>query len=571
MNVNRRDVLRQAGAAAAAGVFSQAAGSTFGQQAERRDRPNILVIVTDQQRADTIAALGNPIIKTPGMDQLVRGGTSFTRAYTPAPICSPARVSMMTGLPPHVHRFTDHDWWHSEPQDGTFSPAPHDAPFTNYACQKGYQTFMAGKLHHSGRAWLTDGVDEYAGREAALSKDTTVLKNYNEFLEEKGYTRWLPPSMGVGSEYYMVPQVSGVSPEHCRPYWLADQCIDFLHRRDRDRPFLMHCHFPGPHPPIANPLPWALLYRANEMDPPHRPDNHEDYQSRTNRYQNRYKCRETAQEDDIGYRILKAAYYGDISFIDYNIGRILDALGDERDNTLIIFTCDHGEMLGDYGCAGKRCMLEAAIRIPMVVVWPGRVPADRRCDAPVSLMDLYATVMDALAMETEERSPEGRSLIRTANDPDVGRIVFSQFSSGWCGQYGATDGRWKYAYSAPDNREWLFEVGDNLAEGPNRIDDPEAAGQLARLKGALMTRHAPSVDPYSNAVDGDEWKMHDPPPEDYLGKPAYGFLWQERGPKELQAAVDALGPGYARKVVRDHSESLHGAHSVCGGKSPFER
>jgi choline-sulfatase len=332
----------------------------------------------------------------------------------------------------------------------------------------------------------------------------------------------------------------------------------------------MHCHFPGPHPPIVNPLPWALLYRANEMEAPHRPKNYRDYQSRTNRYQNRYKCKDTAQEDDTGYRILKAAYYGDISFIDHNIGRIFEALGDERENTLIIFAADHGEMLGDYGCVGKRCMLEGAARIPLIVAWPGYLPAGNVCRTAVSFMDLFYTVLDAVNVTGEQRSDEGRSLLQTANDSDEDRIVFSQFSSGWCGQYGATDGRWKYAYSAPDDREWLFELDDDLAEGPNRADDPAASTHLARLKGALMQRHAPALDPYSNAVEDGDWKKHEPPPEDYLDDPTYGFLWQERVPEQLQAAVNALGPGYAGKVTRDQSESLHASHGVCGGKSPFE-
>ncbi len=255
------------------------------------------------------------------------------------------------------------------------------------------------------------------------------------------------------------------------------------------------------------------------MPAPHRPPNYTDYQARTNRYQNRYKCRDTAQEDDTGYRIIKSAYYGNISLIDFNVGRLLDALGDERQNTLIILTTDHGELLGDYGCVGKRCMLEAAVRIPMLVAWPGRVPAGRACSAPVSLMDMYRTVLDAADVEGDRRSEEGRSLLRTAERADEGRVVFSQFSSGWCGLYAATDGRWKYAYSAPDEREWLFELGDALVEGPNRIDDPAAADHVRRLKGALMRRHDPSVDPFSDAIEDGDWKHHTPPPEDYLGDP----------------------------------------------------
>ncbi|MFP4580550.1 MAG: sulfatase [Candidatus Sumerlaeia bacterium] len=540
-----------------------------------KKKPNILVLVTDQQRADTIGALGNPIIKTPALDSLVESGVAFTRAYTPAPICSPARVSMATGIPPHEHRFTDHDWFHWEPEEGPPSPAPHDSAFMEKAHDDGYQTIMVGKLHHSGRPWLLDGVEEYAGGKEPISKKTKVLQTYSEYCDAKGYPAWLPPNAGVGSEYYMIPQATPYPEEESRPHWMADQCIDFLNRRDKDRPFLMHCHFIGPHPPISNPMPWALLYRANEMEAPHRPENYKDYQSRTNRYQLRYKGRDTSQEDDTGYRAIRAAYYASISLIDYNIGRILDALGDERENTLILFTTDHGDLMGDYGCVGKRCMLEGAIRIPMLLALPGRVPAGKRCDTAVSLMDMYPTIMDALGLD-ESRSDEGRSMIAIANeaqDEKNRRIVFSQFSSGWCGQYGATDGKWKYAYSAPDDKEWLFRLSDSEEEGPNLIDDPAPEAQAAkeRLKTALMRRHDPSVDPFSNAVENGDWKKHEAPPETYLENPTYGMLFQERGPEELQAAINALGAGYAKNVLnREYkNNNLHRDHAVCEGVMPF--
>jgi choline-sulfatase len=536
-------------------------------------QPNILIICTDQQRADTIAALGNDIIKTPAIDSIVRSGTSFLRGYTPAPICSPARIAMVTGRPPHEHRFTDHDWYHWEPEEGPASPAPHDPAFMEDCKTAGYQTFWSGKIHHSGRPWLFEGVDEYAGdgREP-VSKRTQLLPTYRDYLRDKGYPEWLPPSAGMGSEHYMTPQTTPAPPEDCRPHWLADQCVDFLHRRDSSKPFLMHLHFVEPHPPVCNPMPWGLLYRAWQVKPPHRPENHTDYQARTNRYQLRYKCKETAQQDDIGYRVFKAAYYGNISFVDQQIGRVLEALGDQRDNTLILFIADHGEMLGDYGCVGKRCMLEGSIRIPFIAAWPGRIPAGKQCRTPVSLLDLHPTILEAIGAEPQPRSPEGRSLLATAAEPDSDRIVFSQFSSGWCGQYAATDGRWKYMYSAPDDTEWLFEVRDELIEGPDRIDDPAAAEHRDRLKAALMARHDPSVDPFSDAVEDGDWKKHTPPPEEYLHSPAYGFLWQERGPEKLQAAVNALGPGYARDVIQPKGiPTLHGDHSVCRGVSPFER
>jgi len=536
-----------------------------------KKKPNILVIVTDQQRADTIGALGNPLIKTPVLDSLCENGTAFTRAYTPAPICSPARVAMTTGIEPHRHRFTDHDWWHWEPEDGPQLPSPHDPSFMTVLNQAGYQTFWTGKVHHSGRPWLFDGVEEFTGGEKPMPAGVRILPSYHQFCDEQGYPPYNRPSMNLGSEYYMIPHATNAPVEHTQPEWLADQSIDFLKRRDTERPFLLHCHFPEPHPPITNPMPFHFLYRNVEVDNPYRPDNYKDYQSRTNRYQLRYKGRDTAQEDDTVWRTIKAAYYGNISLIDHSVGRILDALGPERDNTLIVFTSDHGEMMGDYGCAGKRCMLEAAARVPLIAAWAGRIPAGQQCDTPVSLLDFFETFTAAAGIDAEKRSPETADFVDLANRPSAAgeRLVFSQFSHGWCGQYGVSDGQWKYLYSAPDNKEWLFQLDDRLAEGDNRIGDPAAAAHETRLKTALLQRHDPSNDPWSDAVENGAWKVHPTPPENWHDDPTYGILNQDHGPKELQAFLDENYPAYAKPVINLQRGSLHQDHAVQGNKAPF--
>ena len=536
-----------------------------------KKKPNILVIVTDQQRADTIGALGNPLIKTPVLDSLCENGTAFTRAYTPAPICSPARVAMTTGIEPHRHRFTDHDWWHWEPEDGPQLPSPHDPSFMTVLNQAGYQTFWTGKVHHSGRPWLFDGVEEFTGGEKPMPAGVKILPSYHQFCDEQGYPPYNRPSMNLGSEYYMIPHATNAPVEHTQPEWLADQSIDFLKRRDTERPFLLHCHFPEPHPPITNPMPFHFLYRNVEMDNPYRPDNYKDYQSRTNRYQLRYKGRDTAQEDDTVWRTIKAAYYGNISLIDHSVGRILDALGPERDNTLIVFTSDHGEMMGDYGCAGKRCMLEASARVPLIAAWAGRIPAGGQCDTPVSLLDFFETFTAAAGIDAEKRSPETADFVDLANRPSAAgeRLVFSQFSHGWCGQYGVSDGQWKYLYSAPDNKEWLFQLDDSLAEGDNRIGDPAAAEHETRLKTALLQRHDPANDPWSDAVENGAWKVHPTPPENWHDDPTYGILNQDHGPKELQALLDENYPAYAKPVINLQRGGLHGDHAVQGNKAPF--
>ena len=138
-------------------------------------------------------------------------------------------------------------------------------------------------------------------------------------------------------------------------------------------------------------------------------------------------------------RAIRAAYYATISFIDYNIGRILDALGSYIDNTLIILSPEHGEMLGDLGCYGKRSMLNPSVRVPMIARLPGTFPEDFRCDTPTSLLDLYPTYL-TLAGDRENRpSTEGISLVEAMKPCHHDRIVFSQFSQSQLGLYMAAN------------------------------------------------------------------------------------------------------------------------------------
>ncbi len=484
-------------------------------------RPNVLVIMTDQQRPDTIAALGNPIIKTPNLDRIANGGTAFLRAYSPAPVCGPARHCVATGVPPHLgHKVENmptlrHDLT-------TYHKLLHD---------EGYQTGSFGVLNYS-----RDGIDDVLDQK----------HEYEDWFKEQGITHTLQPT-GRTSEYYYIPQVMPCEEKYSKTHHIADRAIDFLRKRDKDRPFCVGAHFGKPHPPWAAPFPWQYLYRGPEMPHVNRPANYKDYQCRANRYQNRYKFMEDGVLNDTFLRTMKAAYYAMISYVDSQIGRILDELGDEMDNTLILFSCDHGEMLGDYGCVGKRCMLEPSVRLPMLARLPGFVPEGHKCRAACGLIDFMPTICDVTGLPVPEQCCEGVSLRQVAKMDAGDRIVFSQLSRIWNGQYFAADGIGTYAYSAADKREWYFNVRDELDQGP--ILPLDERGH--KLKQASIDRHR--NDEFSAAVDGDDWRDYDVPMNMLETDPDYGFLMAE--PKEeIQAAVDALGPGYARNVTEGISQ-----------------
>jgi arylsulfatase A-like enzyme len=493
-------------------------------------KPNVLIIVTDQQRADTIAALGNPIIKTPTLDRLCNEGTAFRRAYTPTPVCGPARASMGCGRPGHQGCMTDNF-------GGVFLDYPD---FPTMLHQAGYQTLGVGKSHSR----FAGGPDKPTPENLQGFDRFVHTGEYFEWFSQQSID-WIPRAAGgFGTEHYYIPETLPYPHELSKPHWIVEQSRQFLADRDTDKPFLVCAHFGAPHPGFHVPYPWSAMYRPIEFEGPHKPANYRDYRCRANLFQNRYKWMEDAVEGDrMLLRQIQAAYSAEISYLDWQFARLLEALGDEIDNTLILFTTDHGEMLGDYGCVGKRCMLEAAVRIPMIARLPGVFEAGKEVRAPSTLLDIMPTVVSAAGQEIPHDLDEALPLQEVAGMEAGERIVFSQFSRAWNGQYYASDGERAYWHSAADKREWNFRLCDELDQGP--ILHMDERGK--QLKQALIDRHRGDV--FSRAVEADDWADHDIPANNIHRHPDYGVLFAEKVKGKIQADVDALGPGYARKCT----------------------
>jgi arylsulfatase len=509
--------------------------------------PNILVLFTDQQRADTIAAHGNPTIRTPVLDRLVREGTSFHAAYTPSPVCVAARHAFITGLPPHRTGVVDN-----------VESAPPARSFMEVLSDAGYQTHGVGKMHFCGdprRPW------GFATRDYAEELDAD--DDYRRFLAAAGFDHVLDPH-GIRSEFYYLPQPSQLPARLHHTTWVADRSIDFLQRRDRRRPFFLWSSFIKPHPPFETPNPWGRLYRSADMLDPlpdEPPGAHATFWSGL---QNRYKYMDGGTNPHLA-RTQRAAYYATISFIDHHVGRILAALGDEADNTLIIFTSDHGEMLGDFGCYGKRSMLDGAVRIPLLVRYPWSFPAGGECRTPVSLLDLYPTFTAAAGAARTAPYETSRDLASLVHAAPAERIVTSQFSQRALGLYLAADGAWKYIYSAADRREWLYHVAADPHERVDRSADPAAHSALVRLRGEILGRF--ERDGYAWAASGGQWRDYGVTrlPETARG----GLLFQD--PPALAAARSNLS-GYTSTQPRSPdwlSASLPAAMDPVTGRVTF--
>lgn len=487
-------------------------------------QPNILFVFTDQQRHDTIGALGNPIIRTPALDRLVAEGTAFTSCYTPSPVCVSARCCLVTGQPAHRTGCDDNM---RQPQ--------HLPSFMESLAAAGYQTHGVGKMHFTPQIDYPWGFESRVLSEEGAGEQDAFVRH----LRDEGYEHVKDPH-GIRSEMYYIPQPSQLPARLHHSHFVADRSLEFLRNRDRSRPFFLWTSFIKPHPPFENPTPWNKLYRAAEMPLPKRPPEFESLWTWQNRHQNRYKWRDHGIDDNL-MRAMRAAYYGCISFIDYNLGRILDELErtGELDDTLVLFTSDHGEHLGDYDCFGKRSYLDTAARVPLLARWPEGLDAGVVRDDVTSLLDIAPTVCFAGQAEPPADDLIGVSLFDIVSGACRRDMVIGQHQHEGLATYAAITADWKYFYSVPDRKEFLFDRRRDPDELRNVAYNPVHKRDCAAMRQRLI--EFLRADGYEAPLDGDGWRDY-PPPRAFVD-PDQGLLHQDP-----PASVDfsRLPEGYRR-------------------------
>ena len=447
-----------------------------------KNRPNILFVMTDQQRFDSIASLGNSEIFTPNMDRLVARGVSFTNAYSPCPVCVAARYVIRTGcLPSSTRVFSN----------GFSKPVIGQADSVTGRCGKylaqemasrDYRTFGVGKFH-------TQPWDEDLGYQSYLRSEelygNSIQRHNDDFARfiAESYPEYdfIEALMGERTEMYYMPQMSPL-PGNCTvESWAADRAVERICFRG-DQPFFGFVSFIGPHPPFAPPVPFNRMYDPDRMPSPVRGDLKVDHMDEQIRWMNH-----AIWADDISdshARVLRARYYGEISFIDKCLGRILDAVESREDseNTLICFFSDHGDHMGDHRAWQKESFFDVSCRIPFLLSWPDALPQGGTVEAFAGLQDLFAIATHASG-EVDIR--EGEDLLSVVDGSNVGRDHYL----GVYGQPGTSMFKcmirwrnWKYIYMANGGLEQLF----NLSTDPDEIQDqskinPEVCDSLRAM------------------------------------------------------------------------------------------
>jgi len=456
--------------------------------------------MTDQQRFDTIAALGNSHIYTPNLDRLVHRGISFSNAYATCPVCIAARYTIRTGCEPLTTRVFSN----AKPALAKGQPIEMEArcgPYLGHTMSRlGYRTFGVGKFHTY--PWNEDlGYETVWRSEETYHPPAREGDDYGSWLtREHPAFDFLEQPFGERSEMYYLPQRSPLPAELGVEWWAADRAVHEIVNSDEARPFFGFVSFFGPHPPLAPPIPFNRMY-----DPQRMPDLvlgkiEEDYLDEEIPYM-RYAVWADAINPELA-RIVKTRYYGEISYLDRCIGRILDAVEkrSKSENMLICFFSDHGDLMGDHHGWQKQNFFEAACGVPVLLSWPAVLPAGTIRDELISLADLFGIATEA-AGECEVR--EGTNVLKTLRGESAAR----EYLIGMVEPPGSHDfklmvvtGEWKYIFMANGGREQLF----NLKQDPNELSNCVASAPKIRNELHALGVQACKVPGAVDALDGDK-------------------------------------------------------------------
>ena len=445
--------------------------------------PNILFLMTDQQRFDALGSVGG-WVRTPTLDRIAAEGVNFTACHTTSPLCIPARFSLALGLHPHVTGI-----WNN----GPYTLAPAAANWMQAVRAAGYRTSLFGKTHLHSRgtdlraaeghmhALGLDDVDESGGphANAVLTSHLTarwaakgLLDVYRRDLEErKARGAFAAPSVLPLEEYADV--------------YIADRAVEYLRAYRRPEPWFCWVSFGGPHEPWDAPEPYASLYAPDDMPPP-RPKPIEEFPRATG-LADRRKQHAFAPGQIAG---LRANYAGNVTLIDDQIGRILAAVEarGELAGTAIVFTSDHGEMNGDAGMLYKGNFLDAAVRVPLLVrpaAGFGPFPAGRRSDRLVELPDVGATIGE-FAGAMPSPASQARSLAAVIREPDVEHRT--EVVAELKGEIMLVTEGWKLVLNAEGDPYQMFDRSSDPLETRNLAGSPAHAEDRQRLCLQLLRR-----------------------------------------------------------------------------------
>jgi len=451
-------------------------------------QPNILLIMSDQHRADCLGIENHPVVLTPTLDHLAAEGTRFSRCYSTCPVCIPARRSLLSGQYPHTHgmrAYREDDAWGEK---NTLPAALRQA---------GYQTYLAGRDMHQYPIRKRFGYDhivthyDYFSWLDAQTRDNVYPKG-NSHYSGGYYTSGVMHNDWTARPWHLDEALHLTN-------WTVSRAIEFLQNRDPSCPFFLTLSFLAPHPPLTPPAFYMDRYLRQDLPAPAigswatpPPDGGKGIDP------------DSAHVDLRGeaLRSCLAGYFGLINHIDDQIRRILNNTdGLYRGNaeeTVILYTSDHGEMLGDHYLFRKTVPYEGSARIPLFIRLPERFRAPKRnvSDVPASLEDIMPTILDIAGVDIPD-TVQGKSLlpILTGEKTGLGReTIHIECENRY---HALTDGHEKYILFTDKNTEQLFDLDNDPRELTDLAKDRRHAGRISQWRQRLRSTLGQHPEVYS--------------------------------------------------------------------------
>ncbi|MFI5610344.1 sulfatase-like hydrolase/transferase [Amycolatopsis sp. NPDC051903] len=435
-------------------------------------QPNVLIVCADHWAGGLLGAAGHPAVQTPTLDALAASGTRFSRAYSESPVCVPARRTLMTGTTPRTHG------------DRTFQqdlPMPNLPTLAQTFRDHGYQAHAVGKLHvfpQRARIGFDDVLLAEEGR-----RQWGVADDYEAHLAERGYVGQLYAHGMSNNQYTWRPW--HLPEELHQTSWASRQMARVIQRRDPTRPALWYLSYTAPHPPVTPPAEYLDLYDPDRIDLPVTAPWSADPERLPHQLRRRIGADSPIGFSEHDVRMARRAFYAQCTYIDHQLRVVIGTLREEGllDDTIIVFTADHGDMLGDHNLWAKRVFYERSANVPMLVlgrqgdprVRPGTVD-----DRLVGLQDVMPTVLDLAGLPVPE-TVEGRSM---AGAPPR-EVLYGEYGEGPEATRMVHDGRYKLIYYPVGNHVQLFDVGEDDRDRVDLAGDPAYAGLRDKLLGHL--------------------------------------------------------------------------------------
>lgn len=454
-------------------------------------KPNILLIQADQMTPLLMGTYGHPVVQTPNIDRLAAAGVRFDAAYSPCPVCGPARACMVTGKYTSSNRAYD---------NAALLPADEPA-IGHYLTLAGYDAVVSGKLHFV-------GPDQLHGFNRRLTPD---------FYPADFSWTWMMTGDGTPANQAHNYVGEGVEIDKWNNEVSYDEeahlrALEYLHAKglqiergaEEDEvvdPFFLWVSYQYPHDPFWPPQELWDLYNDDDIDIPSMPENLNETYSAMDRWLNEYHgvAREEMLKDPESIRRVRRAYYALITYIDRKVGELIAAI--ERsglaDNTVVIFCSDHGDMLCEKGMVQKRGFYEMSSRVPLIMRFPDDFKRGAIYDEPVNLIDLLPTFWDLAGTPDEARLPmDGRSLIGLLDGSDVDDWeTFSENHADGMIEapcFMLRQGRYKYIY-IHGHEDQLFDLENDPGEWHNLIVQPDFVDTAARMRDRILARFDPDA------------------------------------------------------------------------------